>query len=143
VAGKFCTFLLDGHLFGIAVEHVQEVLRSQRLTDVPLAPADICGLLNLRGQIVTTIDLRTRLGLPARDADAPSVNVVVRSGDGAVSLVVDQIGHVLEPPSSTFEPAPDTVPADVRELVEHVCKLEDGLLLVLDTERAAGIGAAA
>jgi purine-binding chemotaxis protein CheW len=140
MAEKFCTFLLDGHLFGIPVESVQEVLRSQLVTEVPLAPPEIRGLLNLRGQIVTTIDLRTRLGIPERAEDAPSVNVVVRTGDGAVSLVVDQIGHVLEPPASTFEPAPETVSAIVHELVERVCKLEDGLLLVLDTERAAGVG---
>jgi purine-binding chemotaxis protein CheW len=143
MAEKFCTFLLDGHLFGVPVENVQEVLRSQRVTAVPLAPAEIRGLLNLRGQIVTTIDLRTRLGLPASEDESSSVNVVVRTSDGAVSLVVDRIGHVLEPPAASFESAPDTVPAAVRELVEHVCKLDDGLLLVLDTERAAGVGAAA
>lgn len=140
MAEKFCTFLLDGHLFGIPVESVQEVLRSQRVTAVPLAPPEIRGLLNLRGQIVTTIDLRTRLGLPPRDDESSSVNVVVRTVEGAVSLVVDQIGHVLEPPRSTYEPAPETVSAVVHELVVRVCKLEDGLLLVLDTERAAGIG---
>lgn len=141
MAGKLCTFLLDGHLFGIPVETVQEVLRSQRLTAVPLAPPEIRGLLNLRGQIVTTIDLRTRLGLPAQEDEAGCINVVVRTPDGAVSLVVDQIGHVLEPAESTFETAPDTVPAAVRELVERVCKLDDGLLLVLDIEQAAGVGA--
>ena len=140
MAEKFCTFLLDGRLFGIPVEGVQEVLRSQRLTAVPLAPPEIRGLLNLRGQIVTTVDLRTRLGLPARDPEDSSVHVVVRTSEGAVSLVVDQIGQVLEPPASTFEAAPETVSAVVHELVERVCKLEDGLLLVLDTERAAGIG---
>jgi purine-binding chemotaxis protein CheW len=143
MAEKFCTFLLDGHLFGVPVENVQEVLRTQRVTAVPLAPPEIKGLLNLRGQIVTTIDLRTRLNLPPRDEESSSVNVVVRTTDGAVSLVVDRIGHVLEPAPSTFEAAPDTVPELVRDLVDQVCKLDDGLLLVLDTERAAGIGVAA
>ena len=143
MAEKFCTFLLDGHLFGVPVENVQEVLRSQRVTAVPLAPPEIKGLLNLRGQIVTTIDLRTRLDMPPRDDESTSVNVVVRTAEGAVSLVVDRIGHVLEPAASTFEPAPDTGPELVRDLVDQVCKLDDGLLLVLDTERAAGIGVAA
>jgi purine-binding chemotaxis protein CheW len=143
MAEKYCTFLLDGHLFGVPVANVQEVLRSQRVTAVPLAPTEIRGLLNLRGQIVTTIDLRARLGLQPSDDEDASVSVVVRTADGAVSLVVDRIGHVLEPPAASFEPAPDTVPESVRELVEHVCKLDDGLLLVLDTERTASAGAPA
>lgn len=142
MADQFCTFLLDGHLFGIPVEEVQEVLRHQDLTAVPLAPAEIHGLLNLRGQIVTTIDLRTRLGLPAADAQR-SVHVVVRTPDGPVSLLVDRIGDVLEPAESAFEPAPETVSAVVHELVDRVCKLEDGLLLVLDTERATSVEVAA
>jgi purine-binding chemotaxis protein CheW len=143
MAEKYCTFLLDGHLFGVPVENVQEVLRSQRVTAVPLAPPEVRGLLNLRGQIVTTIDLRTRLGLPPCEDDSSTVDVVVRTADGAVSLVVDRIGQVLEPPAASFESAPDTVPEAVRQLVEQVCKLDDGLLLLLDTERAAGVGAAA
>lgn len=140
---KFCTFVLDGHLFGVPVENVQEVLRSQRVTAVPLAPPEVRGLLNLRGQIVTTIDLRTRLGLPPCEDESATVSVVVRTVDGAVSLVVDRIGPVLEPPATSFEPAPDTVPEALRRLVDQVCKLDEGLLLVLDTERAAGVGAAA
>lgn len=141
MADQFCTFLLDGHLFGIPVQDVQEVLRHQDIRSVPLAAPEIRGLLNLRGQIVTTIDLRVRLGLsPAEDG---SVNVVVRTPDGPVSLLVDQIGDVLEPPESTFEPAPDTVPRHLRELVKRVCKLADGLMLVLDTELAIDVEAAA
>jgi purine-binding chemotaxis protein CheW len=140
MSDQFCTFLLDGHLFGVPVETVQEVLRQQEMTVVPLAPTEVCGLLNLRGQIVTTIDLRVRLGLPAAPAGTARVNVVVRTPDGAVSLLVDQIGDVLEPAAASFEDAPDTVPATIRELVERVCKLDGRLMLVLDTELAATVG---
>lgn len=136
MSAQYCTFRLDGHLFGIPVETVQEVLRHQSMTVVPLAPKEVSGLLNLRGQIVVTVDLRVRLGLSERDADTPNVNVVVRTHDGTVSLLVDQIGDVLEPPETSFEPVPDTVPACLREVVDAVCKLDGELLLVLDTERA-------
>ncbi|HET8614481.1 MAG TPA: chemotaxis protein CheW [Actinomycetales bacterium] len=133
---QFCTFRLDGHLFGVPVETVQEVLRHQSMTVVPLAPVEVSGLLNLRGQIVVTVDLRVRLDLPPREADTASVNVVVRTHDGTVSLLVDQIGDVLEPTQADFEPVPETVPASLREVVEQVCKLDGELMLVLDTERA-------
>jgi purine-binding chemotaxis protein CheW len=136
VAAQYCTFRLDGHLFGIPVETVQEVLRHQSMTGVPLAPPEVSGLLNLRGQIVVTVDLRVRLGLPARAADAPTVNVVVHTHEGTVSLLVDQIGDVLEPADATFEPVPETVPSALREVVDRVCKLDGELMLVLDTDRA-------
>ena len=104
---QYCTFVLDGHLFGVPVSSVQEVLRAQALTSVPLAPLEVAGLLNLRGQIVTSLELRARLGLRPRPADAPSVNVVVKTADGnAVSLVVDEIGDVIEPPREAFEAPP-------------------------------------
>jgi purine-binding chemotaxis protein CheW len=136
MAAQYCTFRLDEHLFGIPVETVQEVLRHQSMTVVPLAPAEVSGLLNLRGQIVVTVDLRVRLALPQRPADAPTVNVVVHTHEGTVSLLVDQIGDVLEPADATFEPVPETVPAALREVVDRVCKLERELMLVLDTDRA-------
>jgi purine-binding chemotaxis protein CheW len=115
---------------------VQEVLRHQSMAAVPLAPPEVAGLLNLRGQIVVTIDLRVRLGLPARPDGSPTVSVVVRTHDDTVSLVVDQIGDVLEPAEATFEAVPDTVPATLRDVVERVGKLDDELMLVLDTEKA-------
>jgi purine-binding chemotaxis protein CheW len=140
VSHQYCTFMLDGHLFGVPVASVQEVLKQQDVTPVPLAPREVSGLINLRGQIVTTLDLRTRLGLPVRDEHSSSVSVVVRAADGGVvSLVVDQIGDVLEAEEGLLEPPPDTVPADVRELVMGICKLDDRLMLLLDTERAVAV----
>lgn len=137
---QYCTFYLDGRLFGVPVTSVQEVLRSQELTPVPLAPREVAGLINLRGQIVTTVELRTRLQLPDREPGAPSVCVVVRTADGGtVSLVVDQIGDVLEPSAESFEAPPETVPAATRSLLAGVCKLDGTLMLALDTERTVDL----
>lgn len=141
---QYCTFLLDGHLFGVPVSSVQEVLKKQDVTTVPLAPQEVSGLINLRGQIVTTLELRARLGLAPRPEDAPAVNVVVRTKDGhAVSLLVDEIGDVMEPGESAFEPAPETVPGHIRALVTSVCKLDGQLMLVLDTDLAVQVDSAA
>jgi purine-binding chemotaxis protein CheW len=140
---QYCTFRLDGHLFGVPVASVQEVLKQQELTTVPQAPPEVSGLINLRGQIITTLELRTRLGLGARPLGAPAVNVVVRTADGGVvSLLVDEIGDVLEPGEETFEVPPGTVPAGIRALVTRVSKLEGDLMLVLDTELAVQVGLA-
>jgi purine-binding chemotaxis protein CheW len=142
VPAQYCTFRLDGHLFGIPVDTVQEVLRHHAITVVPLAPPEVSGLLNLRGQIVVTVDLRARLGLAERDGSASAVNVVVRTHDGTVSILVDQIGDVLEPAESSFEPVPDTVPASLRDVVSRIAKLDGDLMLVLETERAVHPAAA-
>jgi len=139
-----CTFVLDGHLFGIPVGAVQEVLREQRVTPVPLAAPEVCGLANLRGQLVTTLDLRSRLQLPPRPAGERPVSVVVRTGDGAaVSLVVDRVGDVVTPGQDSLEPAPETLRPAVRELLAGVCQLERRLLLVLDVDLAVAVGGAA
>lgn len=133
---QFCTFYVDDLFLGIDVQQIQEVIRYQTMTRVPLAPAAISGLINLRGQIVTAIDLRCRLGVPLRDPDRPPMNVVVRDGENAVSLLVDRIGDVLEVEDELFEAPPSTVRAEVRGLIIGAYKLPDRLLLVLDQGRA-------
>jgi len=137
---QFCTFYLDGLLFGVELKSVQEVVRSLDMTQVPLAPAVVSGLINLRGQIVTAVDLRKRLELQPRAANATVMNVVVRSEDGAVSLQVDEIGDVVEVEDSTFEPPPETLRGAVRSIIIGVHKLNDRLLHVLDTAKACEIG---
>ncbi|MGE0443293.1 MAG: chemotaxis protein CheW, partial [Gemmatimonadales bacterium] len=112
---QFCTFQVADLFFGIEVLQVQEVIRSLEMTRVPLAPPCIEGLINLRGQIVTAIDLRTRLGLPIRENEEPPMNVVVRTDDGALSLLVDAIGDVIETNDEAFERPPETLPADARQ----------------------------
>ncbi|HKN16282.1 MAG TPA: chemotaxis protein CheW [Candidatus Sulfotelmatobacter sp.] len=133
---QFCTFYLDKLLFGVELKTVQEVIRSLEVTQVPLAPQVVSGLINLRGQIVTAVDLRRRLEMEPRAADLPVMNVVVRSEDGAVSLLVDEIGDVVEVEETTFERPPETLRGTVRTMITGVHKLNDRLMLVLDTEKA-------
>ena len=138
-AKQLCTFLVDGLLFGIDVTLVQEVIRYQEMTPVPLAPAVIHGLINLRGQIVTAIDLRTRLQLSQRKADELPVNVVARDAEGVVSLLVDEIGDVVEVDESSFEAPPETLNPASKALIHGVYKLEPQLLLLLNTELAVRV----
>ncbi|HXG48334.1 MAG TPA: chemotaxis protein CheW [Methylomirabilota bacterium] len=140
---QFCTFFLNGLYFGVEVLKVQEVIRYQDMTRVPLAPAMIQGLINLRGQIVTAIDLRRRLGLPPRAGQELPTNVVVRSDDGAVSLLVDEIGDVVEIQDDIYERPPETLQGVARELVTGVYKLKERLLLILDTEKTVNLPAIA
>jgi purine-binding chemotaxis protein CheW len=130
---QFCTFFLDGLRFGVDVQKVQEVVPYQEMTRVPLAPPTIRGLLNLRGQIVTGIDLRRRLELADRPADHLPMNVVLRGEDSPVSFLVDEIGEVIEVNADAGEPPPDTLRGRARELIQEVYPLPDELLLVLDT----------
>jgi purine-binding chemotaxis protein CheW len=132
---QFSTFYVQDLFFGIEVLEVQEVLRYQEMTKVPLAPDLIEGLINLRGQIVTAIDMRRRLRLEPRKPDETPMNMVVRSDDGAVSLLVDEIGDVLEVRNDVYEPPPENTPRELREMIAGVYKLDGRLLLVLDTER--------
>ena len=136
---QFCTFFLDGLYFGVEVHKVQEVIRYQEMTSVPLAPKVVRGLINLRGQIVTAIDLRRRLELPDRPSDRLPMNVVVRGDDGAMSLLVDEIGDVVEAQEESFERPPETLKGIARDLIGGAYKLKDRLLLTLDTEKAVNI----
>jgi purine-binding chemotaxis protein CheW len=133
---QYCSFHVADLFFGVEVQVVQEVIRYQEMTQVPLAAREVGGLINLRGQIVTAIDLRRRLGLPDRPAGTLPMNVIIRTDDAAVSLLVDEIGDVLELDTATFEPSPETLRGVTRELVSGVHKLPGGLLLLLDTTKA-------
>lgn len=133
---QFCTFFLKDQFIGVPVQQVQEVIRYQEMTRVPLVPQVIRGLINLRGQIVMALDLRRRFGMEERPDSQLPMNVVVRTGDGAVSFLVDEIGDVLEAGEENFEPPPETLKGQARELVRGVYKLQARLMLVLDTERA-------
>jgi purine-binding chemotaxis protein CheW len=135
---QFCSFHLDRYLFGVEVERVQEVVRHQPMTRVPLAPAVVGGLINLRGQIVTAIDLRCLLGLPARPDGKAPMNVVLRSEDGAVSLLVDEIDDVIDIDNEVFETAPETVNGPARDLILGVYKLDGRLLLSLNVNAMLG-----
>jgi purine-binding chemotaxis protein CheW len=139
---QFCTFFVDNLFLCLEVERVQEVLRPQEMTYVPLASKVISGLINLRGQIVTAVDLRRRLELPARPEGQRPMNIVVRTDGGAVSLLVDEIGDVLEVNDAAFERPPETLHGVARELIRGIYKLKGQLLLVLDADRTIGLPAA-
>lgn len=137
---QYCTFLLEKLLFGVQVDRVQEVLRPQPITRVPMAPAGASGLLNLRGQIVTAIDLRSRLDLPCAEDEDALMNVVIRTGvDSVVSLQVDSIDEIVTVNESTFERAPDTLDRNVRQLITGAYKLDTTLLLCLDVDKVVGL----
>ncbi|HTS69352.1 MAG TPA: chemotaxis protein CheW [Terriglobia bacterium] len=145
MAGKkqFSTFVVDQILLGVEVEKVQEVIRYQKMTRVPLARPVVRGLINLRGQIVTAMDMRRRLGLRERAPDDLPMNVVIRHEDGAVSLLVDEIGDVLEVEDDAFELPPGTLGGEVRELIRGAYKLKGTLLIALDIEKVLNLDTAA
>ena len=137
---QFCSFYVDDILIGIEVLAVQEVLRYQDVTEIPLAPPAIQGLINLRGQIITAINLRSRMNLPPCKDDKKSMNVVTRINNEVVSFLVDAVGDVLTVEDDDFEPVPNTVDAATRALVTGVYKLEgQRFLMALDVTKAANL----
>jgi purine-binding chemotaxis protein CheW len=132
---RYATFYLNGICFGVHVEKVQEVLEYQDITPIPLSPPVLPGIINLRGQILTTIDLKTRLNLSPGDSNGLPMMVVVRTSEGPMNLLVDKIGGVLDADPDQFEKPTETLKSAIRSVTTHVCKLEKHLLLVLDTEK--------
>jgi purine-binding chemotaxis protein CheW len=138
---QVCTFTLGAQVFALPVSEIQEVVRHLETTPVPLAPPAVRGLANLRGIVATSIELRARLGMAARPPGEGEVTVVVRTEDGPVCLVVDDVGDVVEVDPDAMERPPETLRPAVRELVRGLCKLDDHLILLLDKSRAVVAGA--
>lgn len=136
---QFCTFYLDPYYFGIDVRAVQEVILHQELTVVPLAPPEVRGVINLRGQIVTAIDLRRRLELPDLENKVPPVHVVVQTQGELVSFLVDKVGDVIDVDADHFEHAPDTLKGVAQSLIQGAYKLPSQLLLALDPEKTVDL----
>lgn len=137
----FVTFRLAGQWLGIPVVLIQEVLTTQAVSSVPRSPREVAGFLNLRGQIVTAVDLRACLGLPPATEDAaPGMNVVVRDGDEFFSLMVDSVGDVVEVEADRVEPAPKTLPGVWRDVCCGVIQMEEELLVILDVDQILGTG---
>jgi purine-binding chemotaxis protein CheW len=135
---QYCTFFVDGLLFGVEVLSVQEIMSEFTVGKVPLAPKTVAGLVNHRGQIVTAIDMRCRLDLSASTHDFSRM-LVVRCKDETFGLLVDKIGDVLSVNEHDFELAPENVSEHARELVEGAYKFPDRLLLPLKLEKIAQI----
>lgn len=131
---QICTFQVGDLLLGLDVAHTQEVIRHHSLTPVPLAHPVVAGLLNLRGEIVTALDVRRRLDLEG-SVDGDPTHVVVTAPAGTVSLLVDTIGDVIEIPADVCEPPPPNLPGPLAEVLSQVAKLDQGLLLLVDIAR--------
>lgn len=134
-ASDYVTFTIAGQLFGIPVLQVQDVLAGGDITRIPLAPQEIAGALNLRGRIVTALDVRLRLGLPPRDASGENMSIVVDHDGELYSLMVDEVGEVLSLDANGFGRNPPTLDPKFREFSEGIYRLEDKLMVVLDVER--------
>jgi purine-binding chemotaxis protein CheW len=138
---EYVTASIGDQMCGIAVLQVQDVLAPQQITPVPLAPPEVAGSLNLRGRIVTAIDLRIRMGLPQREEGAKTMSIVVEYQNELYSLIVDDVGDVLKVSEKTFERNPATLDPLWRAYSEGVYRLEQGLLLVLDVSTLLSFGA--
>ncbi len=139
---EFVTFTIADQLFGIPVLKVQDVLSSYQITRIPLAPPEVMGSLNLRGRVVTAIDMRARLGLPARDDDGESMSIVAEHDGELYSLVVDGVGEVLALSAKTFDRNPPTLGAKFRAVSDGIYRLDGQLLVVLDVNRLLDYGRA-
>ncbi len=138
---QLCTFRLGPLYLGINVTEVREVLLQADVTSVPHADDVIEGLINLRGQIATCIDLRRRLGLEAREPDMVPIHVVTMNDGEPVTLLVDAVGDVVDVDPDTYETPPTTMDPETRELILGAYKLESELLLVLDLAKVTYVEA--
>lgn len=134
-AREYVTMVIAHQLFGIPVLQVQDVLGPQRITKIPLAPREVAGSLNLRGRIVTAINVRGRLDLPPRPEDLREMSIVVEHQNELYSLIVDQVGEVLSLDANEYERSPATMNARWREVSQGIYRLEEGLLVILDIPR--------
>ncbi len=128
---EFVTFRLAEQWLGIPVLMVQEVLLTQRIARVPRASDEVAGFLNLRGQIVTAVELRTRLGLGARPEEQPPMNVVVRFDGELFALLVDEVGDVVSVEEGAVEPPPPTLDPSWRQACAGIIRRERGLLVIV------------
>ena len=138
----FVTMVVDGQWLGIPALSVQDVLGPQKITRVPLAPREVAGALNLRGRIVTAIDLRVRIGLPPRPDEMKPMSSTFEEGSDLYSLLVDDVGEVLSLKATSFDPNPVALDSVLREVSNGIYPLEDKLLVVLDPSRLLSFGTA-
>lgn len=138
-SSQLCGFKIMEGEYAIPVLEVQEVVKPQRVTPVPLGPEYVDGLINLRGQIVTAINLRVLFGLPRLEEEKSYMNIIVRWGESLYALVVDEIMDVMDINNSTFEDTPDTIDENLKKYIRGVFKLESNLLTLLSLEKILDI----
>ena len=135
----YVTMRVDWQLFGIPVTNVRDVLRQQKVTPVPMSAPEIAGSLNLRGRIVTVIDLRRRLNLSERAEDQKSMFVVVEYKGELYSLMVDNVGEVMTVPDASLEKSPSNLGTSWKEVTTGIYKLADELLVIMDVQKVLTI----
>jgi len=140
---EYVTLTIAGQWFGIPVLTVQDVLGPRDVARIPLADPVIAGSINLRGRIVTVIDMRKRLALPPRPDDKPGMNVVVEHGGNLYSLLIDAVGEVMEVPGDKYEKNPATIDPLWRDFSEGIYRLKNQLLIVLNVEKLFEVGGVA
>ena len=136
---EYVTALIGGQLFGLPILRVQDVFAPERLTQVPLAPAEIAGVLNLRGRIVTLIDMRSRLGLGHREDESQAMAIGVESRGESYGLLIDSIGEVLKLDDMACEPNPSNLDPHLASVSMGIYRLEGQLLMVLDVDHVLDI----
>lgn len=143
IARQFVTFETSGQLLGLSVLTVQDVLGPQRIMRIPLAPDAVAGAINLRGRIVTVLDLRICLGQPPHPTPEAAKSIVIDHGGELYSLLIDAIGDVVTPPEDRREDTPANLPTHWRDACECVYRLDERILLAIDIDKIVrSIGAA-
>lgn len=137
----YLSFRLGAQLFGLPLLSVQDVLDRRPLTRIPLAPPEVAGALNVRGRIITAIDVRNRVGLDPRATDSFYASIVVEHEDELYNLIVDAVGEVLELPASRYEPNPPTLDGNWKEFANGIFRLESDLMLVVDVRKLLAFAA--
>jgi purine-binding chemotaxis protein CheW len=137
---EFVTAWIADQLFGIPITRVHDVFEAERITHVPLAPAEICGVLNLRGRVVTALDMRRRLGLPPREGAGKQMAIGIDHDGEAYGLLVDSMGEVLKLGAASFDAVPINLHNDWASICAGVYRLEDRLMVVLDVDRILDFG---
>jgi len=140
---EYVTAMIGGQLFGLPIQRVQDVFMPERLTRVPLAPPEIAGVLNLRGRIVTLIDMRDRLGLKSRGDGGPAMAIGVELGGESYGLLIDSVGEVLKLDDGAREPKPINLDPRLARVSSGIHRLEGQLLMVVDVDRVLDIGTSA
>lgn len=140
---EYVTAMIGGQLFGLPISRVQDVFMPERLTRVPLAPADVAGVLNLRGRIVTAVNMRARLGLPNEESDRPPMAVGVDLRGESYGLLIDSIGEVLKLSNDSREVNPVNLDPRMARMAGGVHRLDGQLMVVLDVDRVLEIGSEA
>ena len=129
---QYVTFRVGNLCFGVDVAQAKEIIKYQAMTPVPLAPPFVRGLINLRGQIITAIDLRALLEMEPASSDMRPMNVVIQIGAEVISLLVDRVGDVIDIEPAWFEPTPETIAPQIGSLITGIFKLKKELVLIFD-----------